>query len=363
VHFRIAHIPASGAGIDHEISGDAVPYCAVLSRRTQIARMRLLAARALDAYPLHEPRLRFIAHGENTTFRVDTPDGGRFLLRVHRPRRHGRAIDSAAAIRSELRWLVALRADAGVSAPEPVPSDDGDLISTASVAGVDEPRICSLLRWMDGSIRTASQRPSDLRRLGTLMARIHDHADRWTPPPGFVRIRWDWETFFGDTMEYGGVTAAACWELLPANVRSVFDRVAGRMADVMAAIGEGPGAFGLVHADLHLDNALFTRDDIRPIDFDDCGLGHRVYELAVPLWEVRDRDDYPAFRAALLDGYTQHRDLPAEHVAYLDDYIAARQVAFALWFVGTAQVNPAFAAELDEVLAHSAKMIPSLLDR
>ena len=113
----------------------------------------------------------------------------------------------------------------------------------------------------------------------------------------------------------------------------------------MAAIGEGPGAFGLVHADLHLDNALFTRDDVRPIDFDDCGLGHRVYELAVPLWEVRDRDDYPAFRAALLDGYAQHRDLPAEHVAYVDDYIAARQVAFALWFVGTAQVNPAFAAE------------------
>jgi len=325
--------------------------------------MRLIAARALDAYPLKEPHLRFVAHGENTTFRVDTPDGGRFLLRVHRPRRHGRAVDSAAAIRSELQWLAALRADAGVCAPEPVPTNDGDLISTAFVDSVDERRICSLLRWMDGSIRTASQRPSHLRRLGVLMARIHNHADAWTPPPGFVRIRWDWETFFGDTMEYGGLTAAACWDLVPANVRRAFDLVAERMATVMAAIGEGPGAFGLIHADLHLDNALLTADDVRPIDFDDCGFGHRVYELAVPLWEIRDRDDYASFRAALLDGYSQHRDLPAEQVSYLDDYIAARQVAFALWFVGTAQVNPAFAADLDEVLAYSAEMIPPLLDR
>jgi Ser/Thr protein kinase RdoA (MazF antagonist) len=325
--------------------------------------MRLVAAGALDAYPLREPRLRFIAHGENTTFRVDTVDGGRFLLRVHRPRRHGRTVDSATAIRSELWWLAALRADAGVSAPEPVPTGDGDLISEATVDGVDEPRICSVLRWMDGSIRSASQRPSHLRRLGALMARIHNHADAWTRPAEFVRIRWDWETFFGDTMEYGGVTAAACWDLLPANVRSIFDQVADRMVDVMRTLGNGPDAFGLIHADLHLDNALFSGDDVRPIDFDDCGFGHRVYELAVPLWEVRDRDDYPSFRDALLDGYAQHRDIPAEQLSYLDDYIAARQVAFALWFVGTAQVNPAFADELDEVLSYSATMIPPLLKR
>ncbi len=40
------------------------------------------------------------------------------------------------------------------------------------------------------------------------MARLHDHADQWRIPPGFVRIRWDWETFFGDTMVYGGINAA-----------------------------------------------------------------------------------------------------------------------------------------------------------
>ena len=42
----------------------------MLSRRSQVARMRRLAREALGAYPLADPELRFIAHGENTTFRV-----------------------------------------------------------------------------------------------------------------------------------------------------------------------------------------------------------------------------------------------------------------------------------------------------
>jgi len=59
----------------------------MLSRRSQIVQMRRLAREALGAYPLAFPELRFIAHGENTTFRVDARVSGgreRFLLRVHR---------------------------------------------------------------------------------------------------------------------------------------------------------------------------------------------------------------------------------------------------------------------------------------
>jgi hypothetical protein len=76
---------------------------AMFSHRQRVARMRHVAVRALDAYPLVDRELRFISDDENTTFRVDAtgPDGrDRFLLRVHRPARHGRNIDSAAAIGS-----------------------------------------------------------------------------------------------------------------------------------------------------------------------------------------------------------------------------------------------------------------------
>ncbi len=42
-----------------------------LSSRGQVRRLRRLAQSALDDYGLAGAQLKFIAHGENTTFRVD----------------------------------------------------------------------------------------------------------------------------------------------------------------------------------------------------------------------------------------------------------------------------------------------------
>ena len=122
------------------------------------------------------------------------------------------------------------------------------------------------------------------------------------------------------------------------------------MTDVMESLDD----WGLIHADLHLGNALFHRGGVKLIDFDDCGYGHRLYDLAVAVWELRDEPDYPAFRDALLNGYWSHRDVDVTH---LDDFIAVRQVAFDLWFTGMAQVNPAMAVKLDDVHRWSLSML------
>lgn len=182
------------------------------------------------------------------------------------------------------------------------------------------------------------------------MARLHDQADAWTPPADFVRIHWDHETFFGDVMVYGNTPAGECWTLLPPAVRTRFRAVGDRLAEVMPQVG----GVGLIHADLHLGNALFQGGEVKLIDFDDCGTGPRLYELAVALWELRDAPDQAVFRDALLDGYRTHREIDAAH---LDDFIALRQVAFDLWFTGTAQVNPDFATKLDGVHQWSLSML------
>lgn len=317
------------------------------SRRAQVARLRRVALAALDHYPLPEGRLTFVTHGENTTFRHDSP-AGRYLVRVHRPQRHGHDVDSTSAIRSELAWLTAIRSGTDLSVPEALVARDGATVVEASAAG--ETRVCSVLRWMDGRILERSARPVHLRRVGEVMARLHDQADGWIPPPDFVRIRWDHETFFGDVMVYGDTPASGCWALLPAEVRARFESVAARMADAMEHIDD----CGLIHADLHLGNTLFHRGGVRLIDFDDCGHGPRIYDVAVALWELRDGKDYPVFRDALLGGYRAYRDLD---VRSLDDFIAVRQVAFDLWFTGMAQVNPVFATRLDDVHRWSLEML------
>lgn len=122
----------------------------------------------------------------------------------------------------------------------------------------------------------------------------------------------------------------------------------------MAALLPRVGDQGLIHADLHLGNALFQHGDVKLIDFDDCGTGPRLYEVAVALWELRDGPDYPVFRDALLAGYQAEREVD---VTQLDEFIALRQIAFDLWYTGTAQVNPAFAAKVNDVHRWSLAML------
>ncbi len=323
------------------------------SRRSLLHRMRQVAGAALGSYPLPEGRLVFVAHGENTTFRHESA-AGRYLVRVHRRQRHGRDVDGAAAVRSELDWLTAIRATSDLTVPQPLISDNGSSTVQATAGG--ETRTCSVLRWTDGRIHETTARPVHLRRLGDAMARLHDQADAWTPPPGFVRIRWDYEAFFGDAMVYGVTSAAECWRLLPVDLRRRFEDVGQRMSEVLPLLGPDR----LIHADLHLGNAVFRGGDVALIDFDDCGTGPRLYDLAVALWELRDRPDYPMFRDALLTGYRRHRDIDVTH---LDDVIAMRQVAFDLWFTGMAVIDPVFAARTDQVHRWSVAMLDLVAPR
>ena len=46
-----------------------------MTTRAQVHRLRAVALRALEAYPIEVARLRLLYHGFNTTFRVDASDG------------------------------------------------------------------------------------------------------------------------------------------------------------------------------------------------------------------------------------------------------------------------------------------------
>ena len=123
------------------------------------------------------------------------------------------------------------------------------------------------------------------------------------------------------------------------------------MASVRRAqreLGDGPEVFGLIHADLHQENYLFDRGRVRAIDFDDCGWGHFVYDLAVTLSELRWRPDYGARRAGLLRGYRAVRPLPAAHERYLEVFHGLRLLQLTLWFLEQRH-HPGFAGWESEV--------------
>src|SRR5204863_9062608 len=91
-----------------------------------------------------------------------------------------------------------------------------------------------------------------------------------------------------------------------------------------AQLAKEAGNVGLVHADGHQDNFMFHAGSVRLIDFDDCGWGFYLYDVAVPLSEITLRPRYREMRAALLDGYSLTRSLPDSADEHLDSFIVLR---------------------------------------
>ncbi len=144
---------------------------------------------------------------------------------------------------------------------------------------------------------------------------------------------------------------------MPQSHREPFEMVAGRVKKVMNELGEGPDAFGLIHADLGVDsNVLFWRGEARAIDFDESGFGYWVYDLAIALEHCREDAEYPEFRDALLDGYTQIRSLPEGHLEHLDLFAAAFDVYWTLWATAATRLSPSSREKLRPRMERAARL-------
>jgi Ser/Thr protein kinase RdoA (MazF antagonist) len=323
-----------------------IPY-ADLTYQGRIRRMRQLARVALDTYGLADARFRFVLQAGNTLFRVYDPrpdpakmenglfEEGQYLLRIHYP-----SYQTADAIELELAWLAALRRDAGLPVPEPIPTLDGGLLTQVSIPGIPEERNCSLLRWMKGRLLTKGIGVQHYRAQGRLMAQLHNHAASWQVPAGLTKRHWNWAGFFED-VEGTQLTASEIWPLVPQAYVEPFQAVTREAAQVMDAWGTGRDVYGLIHADLGLDaNLLFWGGEARAIDFDDSGFGYWMYDLAIALEHCREDAAYPRFRDALLEGYAEYRSLPQAQLDQLDLFFAVWDVYLSLWAAAGAHLYP-----------------------
>lgn len=340
-----------------------------LTRRGQLRGLRQLARQALAAYALAEPRLTPLAHGDNTTFRIDDRDGERYVLRIHRPSRK-----TPEEVRSEMLWLAALRQEADLVVPAPVPNGAGDLVTIASASAVPEPRMCVLLRWVAGRFVDGGLTPAHLERVGAFMARLQHSGATFKPPDTFRRGRLDnlcgkprgvSEAFARQHVDNPEDEAAALRLVAdvcsPEDARRV-EQLILKIRTVQRSVGHGPATFGLIHGDLHQENYLFHQGQVRAIDFDDCGYGHYLYDMAVTLFNVRFRPDTPQLSAAFLAGYRSVRPLSAEHEQHLDTFMDLRDIQMMLWEIEMRD-HPAFRGSWAASVRETLRYIKEVVER
>ena len=293
---------------------------------------RAQAALAHWNLPAQAPQL--LKYRENAVFKVRLADGRPAALRLHRLAYH-----SQATLASELAWMADLRAR-GLAVPEPIPAVDGACLVALRGDG-DAPHHADLIGWVAGEPlgesgvplpREGRDLPAIFAAIGRDMACMHDAADAFSKPEGFERPAWDAAGLLGDAPFWGRFWD--CQALSPED-RDFLTRLRGDLSETLAALAPVLD-FGLIHADLVRENVFVQGETVAFIDFDDCGFGFRLFDLATALLRNRREDDFADLRDALLAGYCEVRPQARAEFVHLPLFLLLR----ALTYIGWAAARP-----------------------
>jgi len=292
-----------------------------LTLRGKILRLRKLCIRALEDYPIDVARVRYLTTESTTMFRVEARDGKKYVFRIY-----SEADSSLAENQTEMFWLAALARETDLPVAQPVARTDGEYLSIVSEAGVGTRR-CALYRWVPGFPLEGHISPKTYHQLGVIMAGLHNHAEGLRIPADMRPKRWDRVFYFpGETAVYD---TPAYRHLFSAGQIRTLDRACARANPFLAGLyarGERPF---IIHGDLHFWNVHIYRGALTVLDFEDMVMGYPAQDIAISLYYLRDRSDYPALAAAFRAGYASTRTWPSFSDSDLHTLWTARMVNFA----------------------------------
>lgn len=337
-----------------------------LSFEDKIAHFTTVAKRALPLWDYPEDAsLRLLNFTENATFLVTAKGFPKMIMRVHRLNYATR--DS---IRTELNWIQDLREKTNLSLAAPIPAADGELVRTIETPSLKEARNVVCFTFMEGKapkpdcdsngnvgdlISKISRIPDRITlptfytaanlydtfkgkkdltqkdhaffaKLGTIAATLHNASESYTRPSFYERIEWDWDGTFGMECNnfYGATYRNPKW-LNRKDVR-ILDECADLIRLRLAAYGKNRHTYGMIHSDLRPANLLQDGDTITVLDFDDCGYGWYMYDIAGITALLEYIPELPAIVNAVLEGYESVRKLSERDKDEIPTFIMMRRI-------------------------------------
>jgi Ser/Thr protein kinase RdoA (MazF antagonist) len=280
------------------------------------------AKTAIALYPFSaSARAELVRYGENTTYRVSDGDLS-VALRLARP-----GYQTRASIESEMAWMSALR-EHGIDTPAAVPGRDRQFVQEVPLAdgGV---QLAVAFEWLDGVPLPEVEGLDPWRRVGELMAELHEQVSGWVQPPGFTRPAWDFDALVGDSPRWGTPVPPGVWS---EDERRVILDARDAVRERLRSLGTGPARFALIHSDLGFENVLVQPDGTTAlIDFDDCGASWFLYDLASVLYPVQGSAEFRERREMLINGYRAVRALPERELAELPTFLMCRRLTTLGW--------------------------------
>ncbi|CCP02300.1 hypothetical protein BN439_1220 [Erwinia amylovora Ea644] len=295
------------------------------------AALLRLAELAMARYPAFvQGRLSLLCRSENATFLLQTRRTS-YALRLHRADYHQRA-----DIESELHWLDALR-ESGIEVPQAVPDSEGQRVQSLMLED-GSVRHAVLFHWVEGDMPGTDVDPRAFQQLGNITARLHQHSRSWQRPAGFRRLTWDHHTMVSPQSHWGDWRDAPNLRVAD---RAIVEQTIKQVGSTLADFGKDARNYGLIHADLRLTNLLLHKGETRVIDFDDCGFGWYLHDLAAAVSFVEHHPRAAEWIDHWVRGYEQVAHISDDEMEKVPTLLIQRRIQLLAWVGSHAETEMA----------------------
>ena len=260
-----------------------------------IKHLEAFSLQILSSYPIDVKSVVSINYEYNATLKVETTDGQLFALRINTnsPR-------TPENLRAEIAFVRLLAEDGRVKVPHPIENREGNFYTSILHEVSGRMFHCVLYSWILGEeLEEEPQNEQQLFALGAAMATMHLAAQGFELPEGsslptFDDPLWWTEDFL---LSEKSVLDAEAKDLISQALSAIKFGVAKFFANATPRV---------IHADMHGGNALWYEGSLSVIDFDDCGIGFPLQDLATALYYL----DTPEQDAAFRQGYESIAPVP-----------------------------------------------------
>ena len=279
---------------------------------------------------------KLIVLSENATYMVKDKESGekKGVLRISRPGYH--TVDE---LNSEMHWLNQINEYTPLVVANPIKGLDGKDIQV--VRGCDgNDYYCVICEFLAGEApdeNNEEQMVKQFKYLGETTAYLHRQTEIWNGTNKLNRMEWNYDTIIGEHAAWGK------WSDFPGMTEDeelVLMKVSKIIKRRLERYGKNENNYGLIHADLRLANLLIEGDQIKVIDFDDCGFGWHLHDLASALSFIEEKPIVPKLVNAWLAGYKKVLPFTDTDFVEIDTFIMMRRLQLTAWLASHKESGP-----------------------
>lgn len=296
-----------------------------------------LVAQSLKLYDLPTGTTAKLLHlSENITYLVQNNEKNyKSILRINRPGYHTRA-----ELDAEIIWMREIMKSTPLIVPTPIRSRSGDAIHEIVDSETEQRYTCAMYEFLKGKAPDEEDEANigkHFESLGETTAYLHRQVRTWEGADRLARFTWDFESMVGENGRWG------CWRAaqdMTPEYEKLFEKALKILGQRLGQYGQSAERFGLIHADLRLANLLVEEDQIKVIDFDDCGYGWFMHDLAAAVSFIEHKPVVPELVESWIRGYSKIQMLSREDLREIDTFILQRRLQLVAWMASHYDSDP-----------------------